>query len=140
MREKIGFDLQILVDEISVDPKGMGYSGKSSQEIMDLLNAVGGSGETVNVGVLDAYLIVNELVVSEFTALSATKRQAIQLVVSAGQVDVSNEMVKNLFLNCFEVGSETRDNLIAIATRSASRAEVLGLPTIKKEYVEWAQE
>lgn len=132
--------LQDLKNELSNDPKIMGYSGKSEEEIADLLNTIGGSNETVNAGVLESYEIVNALDASEITALTDAERTILGLIISAGKVDSSNPQIQAIFLNIFPTGT-SRANLIALSKRSVNRAEKLGYPiTIKPYHIARAQE
>lgn len=132
-------DLQVLRTEIDTDPKSLGYEGKTSQEITDLLNTVGLSAETVDAGVIDAYEVVNALEGTDVAALTTLQLQRLSLVVSAGLVDISAAKIQSFLAGLFGAGTDTRTNLIALGQKSASRAEVLGLPIVKKEFVERAQ-
>lgn len=128
-----------LKTELDTDPKTLGYSGKTSQEIADLLNTVGLSSETVNIGVIDSYEIINVLDASEVAALSTTKLQTLMLITSTGKTDASNANVKLIFQSLFGAGTNSRTALLALANKSASRAEALGFGTVEKWDIERAQ-
>lgn len=130
--------LQSLRNEIDNDPKELGYTGKDSQEIADLLNAVGGSSDELNNDPLDAYKIVNVLDLGDLRALDSTDISILNLMVSAGIVDISNANVQSLFGTIF-AGKDTLTALNVLAKRSVSRADFLGFSEISFDQVERAQ-
>jgi len=117
-------ELQILKTEINTDPEALGYSGQTDQWITDKLNEIGASNETISRGAIDAYEVVSACVFSELNVLSDKQQEQLSFIVSAGQVDTSDAKVKAIFAGLFN-GTQTATNLLALATRSASRAEVL---------------
>ena len=113
--------------EIATDPKSLGYSGKSNPDIAALLNAIGGSSETIDQGALDGQELQKAVVISEYTALSDIQRDAWVLIISAGagQVDIADQRVRGQIAAIWGSGTTTRANLLALTSRDASRAEVL---------------
>lgn len=118
-------DYLALKAEIDNDPKGLGYTGKTDQEVADLLNEIGLSNETVDRGVIDAHEVVSACEFSELDILTDKQQAMLSFIVSAGQVDTSNIKIKSIFAGLFGAGTQTRTNLLALAIRPASRAEVL---------------
>lgn len=117
--------LVTLKTELETDPKALGYAGKTDQEIADLLNTVGLSSETVNRGVIDSHEVVSACVNNDYKNLTADQKTHLTFITSAGQVNASDSKIKTVFQDMFGPTTETRDNLLALSTRPASRAEVL---------------
>lgn len=119
-------DAQIieLKTEIDNDSKVLGYSGKTDQEVAALMNTVGLSNETIDRGVIDAHEIVSACVSTDLNALSDKQQAQLLFVVSAGQVNTSDAKIRAIFGGLFN-GTQTKTNLLTLATRPASRAEVL---------------
>jgi hypothetical protein len=124
-----------LKNEIQIDPKVLGYAGKSDLEIANLMNTIGLSNEVINRGVIPSYEVINATVPSEWTALTTAEKQRYQTLTGAGQIDSSNTNVRATFQAMFGVATQTRANLTALLTKSASRAEALGLGSISHEQV-----
>jgi len=111
--------------EITNDPKVLGYAGKTVAQRCALINAVGGSGEKINQGIVSAQFIMSQIVETEMAALTSTKLQELLVYVSAGMLDSGNTNVRTGLGNIFGVGTTSRTNLLAAVDRSASRAEIL---------------
>lgn len=120
-------DLVTLNTELTTDPLGLGYAGKTDPEMAALLNTIGLSSETVSVGVLNGQELQKAVVGAEFIALSAEKQRGWIALISAGdgQVDVDDDRVIAQATAIWNGGSTTLANLAALRTRSASRAEAL---------------
>jgi hypothetical protein len=119
--------IAILHTEITTDPESLGYAGKTDPEVADLLNEVGLSGETILQGQIDAAEIQKQVVASEFLALSNGEQNLWLAIISpgAGLVDISDSNIQAQALTIWAAGTTTRANLVALATRSCSRAEKL---------------
>ena len=113
--------------EITTDPKALGYDGKDNNEIAALLNAAGGSSETIDHGIVDGQELQMAVVISEYIALSDTQRAGWTAIISAGagQIDTADQRVRDQIKAIWGAGTDTRANLMALEARSASRAEVL---------------
>lgn len=120
--EVIQMNYTTLKTEIDTDPENLGYAGKTDKEIVSLLSEIGLSSETISRGVIDAHEVVSACVFSELDALSDKQQKQLSFIVSAGQVDTSNVKIKAIFAGLFN-GTQTKTNLLALATRSASRGE-----------------
>jgi hypothetical protein len=118
-----------LKTEINTDPKGLGYAGQNDPDVADLLNTIGlvTPTETVEREVINGQELSAVVVHSEYIVLSAEKREAWTVVLSAGdgQIDVSNAGIRNQIAAIWGAGTTTRANLIALQTRDCSRAEAL---------------
>ncbi len=121
--------LAILATELTDDPKSMGYAGTSHPEAAALLNEVGGSSETVPNTSVPIHAVRDEIRASEWEALSQGKRDLMLLIFGNGDtdIDITNSLLVAQILNTFTNGAAplTRAAMIALATRPASRGEVL---------------
>jgi len=119
----------ILATELTSDPKAMGYSGTSHPDTAILLNAVGGSSEVLpntSVAVGD---VMDAIDIDEVDSISINKLQFFlaraggegTLDISAGSAAVGQ--VLGTFTNA--LAPNTRGALLLLATRPASRAEIL---------------
>lgn len=120
-------DYTALSTEITTDPEGLGYSGKTYPEIADLLNTVGLSSEQIGAGAVDGQELSKAVVISEYLSLTDAARAGWTAILTAGngQIDAGDSNVVAQIAAIWGVGTTTRANLLALATRSASRAEVL---------------
>lgn len=119
-------ELAILNTELTYDPKVLGYAGKTDPEMAALLNTIGLSSETVSVGILNGQELQKAVVGAEFIALSAEKQRGWMALITAGdgRVDIDDARVIAQATALWG-SSTTLDNLAALRTRSASRAEAL---------------
>lgn len=128
IKEK-NMDYTILKNEIQTDPKALGYAPNvtsgNDAAIANLLNTVGLSNETVPKEVVNSFEIMSAIVYSEWVVLTSDQKNYLLTIISAGQVDPANGNIKTAFGTIFGASTVTRTNLNAIATRPASRAEVL---------------
>lgn len=123
-------DYAALASEINVDPAALGYAAPKAAHdgvtIAAIMDAVGvGASFQVFRGVIPSYEIINSTVPAEWAALSAAEKQRYQTITGAGQVDTTNQNIRDAFLAMFAAGTATRTALIAMAKRQGSRAEVL---------------
>lgn len=103
------------------------YNGKTDAEIATMLNA-----KTVSVsrGIINSHEIIEATAPAEWASLSAAEKQRYQTITGAGQVDTTNQNVKDAFLAMFAGGTATRTALIALASRSITFAESIGIPGV----------
>lgn len=114
-----------LTTEINTDPMALGYAGKNDAAIAGLLNAVGLSGEIVDRSTVTSAQIQEQVVGSEFAALSAVAQRLWLAILSIDVVPVKNANLRAQVLSVWAAGTTTRSNLAALQTKSATRAEVL---------------
>ena len=117
-------DYAALKNEILNDPAGLGYAGKTDGQIADLLNAPGWG--FINRDVIPTYEIFDAIEPSEYGALTAEKKTLLHAILAMGTVDIRGSNLKKALSSMFPDGTVTRDNLLALQKRPASRAEVLG--------------
>lgn len=120
-------DYLLLKDELITDPKSLGYAAMSNIEAASKLNEIGASGEKIGRETVDGQEANKCVVIGEYTALSAAQRDAWTAIISAGagQIDVDDDRVKTQIAAIWVAGTDTRVNLLALADRDASRAEIL---------------
>lgn len=129
-------DYQILHDEIVNDPRILGYTGQSDQQIADLLNA---QGQTRNREIVDTWEILEATVPADYSALSADEKQRYQTFVSIGKLNPWGANISAGFQAMFQ-GTDTLTNLMSLRAQIASRAEVLELGYVLLEDVAAARE
>lgn len=120
-------DYPMLKDELTTDPKGLGYAAMTDSEAADKLNQIGASGEKIGRETVDGQEANKCVLISEYVALSAAQRDAWTAIISAGsgQIDVDDQRVRDQIAAIWDAGTDTRQNLLTLADRDASRAEVL---------------
>lgn len=119
-------NLAALATEINTDPKSLGYAGKSDYEIAVILNTAGASAETLFKSYTPVEDIVACIVRSEYDALAAAGKTYLNEVVLRGsRVKTGDATLRTQIAQLFGAGTATRTNLTAVASRSASRAEIL---------------
>ncbi len=120
-------DYIVLNTEITTDPESLGYAGKTDPEVADLLNTVGLSSETIDVGKLDGQKLSMAVEIQEYISLSEAAQRGWSMILSAGdgQVDVDDQRVVDQIAAVWGPGTTTRANLLALKIRPCSRAEAL---------------
>lgn len=111
--------------EITTDPKGLGYAGKSDYEIATLLNTPGLSSETIFRGYTPIEEVVACLVAAEVTALSTANQTLLDKLLRGSRLKTGDANLRTAMGAVFANGTTSRANLIAVASRPASRAEAL---------------
>jgi hypothetical protein len=121
----------ILYNEIVNDPKGLGISfdaeesALNNRNIAASLNAVGASGEIVEVGEVSNIEMQKAVIGAEFVLLNAVQQRAWLAILSLNTIPVKDTNIRNQVLEIWGVGTTTRANLGSLQSRSASRAEAL---------------
>lgn len=127
---------QILKNELINDPLGRGYSSMTSAAAAVSLSTV---NRTRSRSVISAYEVVDAIVPAEWNILTTAEQRRIELIISAGQVNVLNANVRAAFLAAFGAGTATRTNLAALQTENISRVVELGLPAVHAGDVAYAR-
>lgn len=118
-------DLQALNTELTTDPEGLGYSGSDARDA-DLMNDRGRSSETLMrraIPMGEVYAQVEWI--DEWLVLDEVRREGFRQITCSEFLDATSPRIQAALEAIFGSGSDTWANLAAIATRSASRAEVL---------------
>lgn len=138
-----------LLAEIANDPMGIGYLGKTSLEITNLINEVGLKGEKINNPLIDCADIWGAVDPDEFwdnfiSADPEVQREISLIVMVLGfgnlQLSSANNSIQNtsIIVNKFIHLTSSKPSLLALLQKDASRAEVLGFETVRKSDVERA--
>ena len=114
-----------LLTEIQTDPMTLGLAGMDDGGISRLLNAIGGSSETIEVTSLDAATVQRAVIGSEFINLSTAQQNLWLAILSVGTIAVKDPNIRAQVVAVWGAPTVTRTNLIALQSRSASRSEVL---------------
>jgi len=125
------FSLQALHDEIEADPLGIGYkngdgSWKEDRVIVDLINDPA-NGDVVQRNHISPEEVIEQIVIDEWDAITASQRLYIGLLPSLAEIDATEngtEVRANL-LSIFGPTTTTRANLVSVVQKDGSRAEVL---------------
>lgn len=119
-------DYAALANEINTDPVSLGYAGKSDYQISVLLNTAGGSGQTLFKSYTPTEDVVAGIVRSEYDALAAAGKTYLnEVVLKASKVKTGDATLRTQIAQLFGAGTTTRTNLTNVASRPASRAEIL---------------
>jgi hypothetical protein len=124
-------DLVALKTEITTDPAGLGYDGKSHEDQAVLINK---QQRTIDAEEISGGVLVSCLDKTEFTALSAADKAYLNLFVTAGNVPVTAN-VRQALRALFPADSETRRRINAATRRNGSRAEELGFGRVTESDV-----
>lgn len=124
----MAFNYAALHDELINDPLGRGYSGMSDVQAADSLNT---PDRDVSVDSIPSEFVVAGLVPSEINALTVAQQRNMWGVIGAGAVRVADTEVKAFFADLFGPATITRANLLALAVQTISRAQEIGLGTVK---------
>ena len=120
-----------LKTELTNDPLALGYAGKEHDTIARLLNK---TQRSIDAETISAGLLVSCLDDVEYTALVATKKDYLRLLVSAGEI-VMNGNVRQSLREMFAQGSKTRQAINKATKRDGCRAEELGLGRVTESDV-----
>ncbi len=124
-------DLVALKSELTTDPAGLGYAGKSHEDQAILINK---PQRTMDAESLSSGLLVSCIDRAEFAVLPAADKQYLNLFVTAGNVPMSQN-VRQALRGLFPVGSETRAKINQATRRTGSRSEELGLGRVTESDV-----
>ena len=122
-------DYAALKTEITTDPDGYGYSGKSDREVANLMNEVR-EAIGINRRIISTHEVWGATVIGELKALSSGDQQIYFALLGMGTIDVEDANTRTAFADLFGAGTSTRTNLIALQTRDGSRAEQLGFGNV----------
>lgn len=115
-----------LATEINTDPRGLGYAGKSDYEIATLMNTPGLSSETIFRAYTPLEEITAAVVRADYDSLAAAgKTYWDQVVTKSAKVKTGDATLRTQIGALFPAGTQTRTNLTAVASKSATRGEVL---------------
>ncbi len=108
----------------------------SDQEITDSLNAI---DRVVSVDSLDSQDVVASLDPADMGGLTAVQQRNFWGIIGAGAVRISDTEVRAFFADLFGVATTTRANLLALANKTVSRAQEVGLGEVNPPVVNIAR-
>lgn len=116
--------------EIDNDPKSLGYATLRAQSnapeaLAAKLNEAGASAETLFRSYLPLEDALAGIVASEFNALSAAAKTACDQFLRGTRIKTGDANMRATLGALFAAGTTSRTNLLALASRDASRAEAL---------------
>ena len=121
-------DLQILKTELDSDPLARGYASMTDAQAADSLNAV---NRTVDTETVQGWELWGATVLTEYSALTAAQRDFWNALVGQNAISVKSAAVRANVIALWGAGTTTRANLVALQTKTVSRAEELGLPLVR---------
>ena len=123
---------QVLRTEVESDPNGRGYSGMSDSAVAIDMNT---SYVSQNRTSMTGSEIVNAVVISEFNGLSADDKQLFWDIVHLGTINPFG-VEATILTSVFGGGSDTIMALAVARVVTITRANELGLGTVKTGYIE----
>ena len=127
----MAFTIAALTTEINTDPKALGYATLKAQTngpeaVAAKLNEAGASAETLFKSYVPIEDVIAAIVISEYAAATAANRTFLENVLLKGSKLKSGDAnLRTSMAAIFAAGTTSRANLVALASRSASRAEAL---------------
>lgn len=128
-------NLAALKAEINGDPAGMGYAGKTDEQITAILNAETRSRNRTS---MTGSEIINAVVPSEYSALGDPAKELLWNVVHLGTVDPFG-VEADLLIDVFGSGSATIVALAQARVEAVSRATELGFGRVRAGDVQSAR-
>lgn len=126
----------ILREELVTDPLGRSYITMSDQECTDDLNSI---YRTRNVTEMSASDVLNIIDTTEWGALSDTEQRKIWDILHMGGSLNPWGNEAQMFISVFGAGSQTIQDLADARVEDISRANELGLGTIRESDVHKAR-
>lgn len=124
----MSIDRGVLSVEIATDPGALGYASHVASgndgAVAELLNRIR-VGIVINRDTITPNELFEAIVPSEWAAASAQEKQRIGLILAMPTVDLRGPNTKAALQAAFGPGTTTRANIIAMLSRSGSRAEQL---------------
>lgn len=122
--------IALLRAEIDNDPAALGYAAmltepNNTELLAARLNEVGASNQTLTPTWTDTTEVLAVLVGAEIEALTQAKRDELTMLTSTTRIKTGSATLRTTFAGIFGAATTSRANLIALTTRSASRAEAL---------------
>lgn len=126
----MSFTQQQLATEIDNDPQALGYATLLAQTngpeaVAGRLNEAGASGETLFKSYVAIEDVLAAIVATEFNSLTAAQKTACDMFLRGDRVKSGDANLRTTIAGLFAGGTTSRANLIALASRAASRAEAL---------------
>lgn len=128
--------IQLLINELTVDPLSLGYSTMTNVQVKDSLNSAVRNKNKSSIATAD---ILEAIDPAELMALAGEKSVRVWGVLGMDSIDPFGVAVE-VFKDAFGNTSATLVALAALRKESVSRAQELGYPGLVKEgHVEMAR-
>ncbi len=124
-----------LKTELLTDPEGRGYSGLSDEDAAADLNT---AWETRDRELMSASEVYNAIDQTGWSALTGVQQQEVWDILHLGDVNPFGREATR-FIALFGAGSATLIALAAARVEAITRAQKLGIPTVKGGHVEEAR-
>lgn len=116
--------------EIDTDPKSLGYAALRAQSngpeaVANRMNEVGASAETLTPTWTDTTEVLAVLVGTEIIALTQANRDMLAILTSTARIRTGSATMRAAIAAIFGAATTSRANLVALTTKSASRAAAL---------------
>ena len=112
--------------ELTTDPVALGYSGLSHAAAAAKLNATD-TGRTLPRTAVPVAEIFNAIVNADWPAVGSQAESKLMALLQMQSIDASHANTRAIIGSVFGAGTQTRTNLLALGSRTVSRAEELGL-------------
>lgn len=125
-------DYTALRAELLTDPVALGYAGLSDAQVAAKLNAID-TGRALNRTAVPVQEIFNAIDNAAWPAVGSLSAHKLQVVLSMPMVDASNANTRGILGAIFPnsgATAATNARLLALSTRTVSRAEELGLGAV----------
>ena len=126
--------MNILIDELTLDPLAIGYTGMTDQQVVDSLNAL-----TRPIQFLSGSAIFNATDDTEYDTLTDAQKSSWDALCSIDVIDTSNGIAKARERELFGPGTTTRSNLQSLRVNKQSRAQELGISRVREGHVQEAR-
>lgn len=114
----------LLEDEVTNDPLGRGYVGMTNAEVAADLNT---EYRSIEPDSISTEVFLRGMDKGEWNGLTDVDRQYLQILLAREMIDIrTGTETRDALLALFPGGSQTRTNLLALATITVSRGVELG--------------
>jgi hypothetical protein len=127
----------ILRDEIVGDPLGRGYAGMTDAQVFASLTTADRSRAR---NLIPAHELFEAITAADLAALGAGEQKRLQFLMSMGEVNIEGVNTRAVLVAMFSGATQpTKDALLALQTQAITRAEELGLGTLRLGHVQVAR-
>ena len=133
-------DYEKLKNEIITDPKDLGFKGKTATQIADILNAPGLSAEKIDSPRISADDVFSALDMVEWATATKEQKDYLDKVLLMKELTPVKAMsnIRTTINSMYDSIPITKAALLDATYKSVSRAEYIGLGTVKRWDVERA--
>lgn len=129
-------DIQILVDELTIDPLTRGYSGMSDEEVVADMNDLYCTRQRTNVAGYEILAVTDD---DEWDLLTEAEKTQWLSLCAIAVVDIGSGAAMAMEAALFGPGTVTRTSLVALKTEDISRGTEIGWGLVKVGHIEMAR-